>query len=466
MRGKGIALATLLCAVVAIAPSANARVGPGSLDAGFGRDGVSTVDLPGKDMAWRSAIQRDGKVVLAGVSGGHLAVVRLLQGGGVDHGFAQDGVRIVRLGATAGPTGVGIASDGSIVVGAYVESPRTYTGDRSADGVAQVAVDGLRVALVKLRPDGRFDQSFGQRGIVRTQTDAVYPADDVPIDVAVLPDGRVVVLTITGASFGYFGYPSAIALMGFTARGERDTSFGVGGVAPASYAGALPGAAELAVQRDGKLVVVANEHEVSFATFFPVFFIGQFAPWAAERYALPGDIAVFRYLSNGVPDPTFGVAGVASVDLSPGTDNVQGVALQPDGNILVHGQGLAESGFVSVMARLTSTGALDPTFGNGGRAVYRVREYSSMRDVVVQRDGRIVAAMVAYSRRTRHNSGDLIARFESDGSLDPTFGSDGMVEVPLGQALLMGVRLQGRRIIGYGAGAEGPQKFAAVAVTS
>src|SRR4051794_23755500 len=89
----------------------------GTLDASFSGDGLVTTDLGGTDAGQDVAIQADGKIVVAGSSGGSFAVARYTAAGGLDTSFSGDGLQTTDFGAAAGGTAVAIQADGRIVVG-------------------------------------------------------------------------------------------------------------------------------------------------------------------------------------------------------------------------------------------------------------------------------------------------------------------------------------------------------------
>jgi uncharacterized delta-60 repeat protein len=119
-------------------------------------------------------------------------------------------------------------------------------------------------------------------------------------------------------------------------------------------------------------------------------------------------------------DPSFGGDGRVITDPTPGRDVAGGVAIQPDGRIVV--AGTADGRFAVV--RYTVRGALDRTFGGDGIVMTRILRYAEVSGVAIQADGRIV--VVGGARRPTGGA-FAIARFRRDGTLDPTFGGDGKV---------------------------------------
>jgi len=177
-------------------------------------------------------------------------------------------------------------------------------------GTSQPTFGPNFVSLAKFTEDGAPDASFGGDGTAAAWAPGTYFATDPSI--AVQPDGKFVV-----SMWDYSGEDSTSStLVRFLANGELDPSFGSNGFAPAPFDG-LRGATDLAVQPDGKIVVVAR------------------------NFVLPGlksrSLGVGRFLSNGQPDPGFGTGGYAYLRLFPGNAWANAVAVQPDGKIVIGG---------------------------------------------------------------------------------------------------------------------------------
>jgi len=182
---------------------------------------------------------------------------------------------------------------------------------------------------------------------------------------------------------------------GWPATGDLDPSFGAGGVVttPVGGAGSI---FALALQPDGRIV-------------------------AAGQGALAHFFTIVRYLSDGTLDSGFGTGGIVQT-LPEGRANgiAFGVAVQPDGKIVVAGQVNDPSGSVLGLMRLLPDGGPDASFGTAGSVVDGA--LSGGRAVVVQGDGRIVVALAQAS----------LARYLSDGSRDPSFGTGGIATAPVG----------------------------------
>jgi uncharacterized delta-60 repeat protein len=130
-------------------------------------------------------------------------------------------------------------------------------------------------------------------------------------------------------------------------------------------------------------------------------------------------------LATGLPLSTeFGSAGKVTTDAGGSFDEVQAIKVMDDGKVVAAGTGY---GINSAVARYQSSGALDPQFGNNGQAVISIAGAASRGyDAVVQPDGKILVAGVAYNNNGV-NPDFLVIRLNADGSPDAGFGNNGKV---------------------------------------
>src|SRR5204862_950208 len=128
----------------------------------------------------------------------------------------------------------------------------------------------------------------------------------------------------------------------------------------------------IAIQRDGKIVVAGDVEGASSAT----------------------DFGLARYNSNGTLDTSFGSGGKVVRDFSGDVDEAQAMTLMPDGRIVVSGFTTDADGSPQfMMARFTTSGALDSTFGSGGKAVASYSSgFGQANAMAMLSDGSFVAA--------------------------------------------------------------------------
>ena len=142
------------------------------------------------------------------------------------------------------------------------------------------------------------------------------------------------------------------------------------------------------------------------------------------RVLLLGGLKLLRFNADGTPDTGFGTAGVATVPFNgSGFDLAQGLAVQADGRIVVAGAMSVGGQDDFALARFNTDGTLDTTFGSGGKVT---TDFAGLTDrarrVVIQPDGRLVVAGYATVGTLASPSADFaLARYNVDGSLDTTF---------------------------------------------
>jgi uncharacterized delta-60 repeat protein len=272
---------------------------------------------------------------------------------------------------------------------------------------------------------GDLDTTFDSDGKVTTH----FVHDEGARGVAVQPDGKIVAAgyAICTPCVPPFT-PHDFALARYNQDGSLDTSFGQGGKVVAGFGAPQDEAFAVALQPDGKIV----------------------AAGVAERTNDPasGDFALARFLSNGSLDPTFDVDGMVTTDFVGNADAARAVAIQPDGMIVAAGIATVLGTHDFALARYTSAGALDPTFGAGGKVTTDFdMDLDEARGLAIQQDGKLVAAGMAWI--TGQGDGPstdrfALARYGTDGSLDPGFGAGGKVTTDFtsGAAEANGVDLQ------------------------
>ncbi|MCW2973754.1 MAG: uncharacterized protein JWN72_2027 [Thermoleophilia bacterium] len=153
---------------------------------------------------------------------------------------------------------------------------------------------------------------------------------------------------------------------------------------------------------------------------------------ACDMGATGNDICLVRYDTSGALDPTFSGDGIATTSISAFAslnDSARGVALRSDGSIVIGGFIEGVTGTQLLVARYRSDGALDPSFGSG--AGYVVTDAlgtggnQEFRDLVIQEDGRVIGAGYCYVTGTSTFDGCAV-RYTDNGALDPSFDGDGV----------------------------------------
>ena len=433
-RRRSIAVVALMAAfLVSGAQTAFAgKQGAGNLDGKFGSHGkvitTFTAPLSSHITPYDSAtpethvlalgVQPSGKLIAMGfhneLGTQYYALARYIDGS-LDPTFGSGG-RVI-FGAGAGyPAGMAIQSTGRIVVAGSLDNSTTGC---QAD-----------FYLTRLTVDGAVDTTFGSDGAVATD----FGGCDAANAVTVAPDDSIAVAGATGG-----GGDVAVAL--YTADGAPVPGFGSGGRATATGLGS---GQSVVIQAGGDIVVGANNSGdfglIAFtssgaldpafgtggstSTFFGANDFGTLAQIAIRAnggiMAVGGDydgtkydIAIAGYDALGNLDPAFGTGGLVKTSLSAtGEDQAGGVAIQPDGNVVIAGWTcLTQCDFV-VGRYLAATGAPDASFGRHGIVTTDFSSGSGdlARPVLIQPDGKIVAG--GYSDALGTGDAFALARYK------------------------------------------------------
>jgi uncharacterized delta-60 repeat protein len=176
------------------------------------------------------------------------------------------------------------------------------------------------------------------------------------------------------------------------------------------------------------------------------------------------DFALARYNPNGSLDPTFSGDGKQRLSFGPRDDAATGVALQQDGKIVVVGIAEydtgAGTGEAFAVARYNPNGSLDPTFSGDGQQITKFGRYTEAFGVALQADGKIVVVgrtCVTAPSGSCSAFNFAVARYNPNGSLDPSFSGDGKQTTDFGGYLdiARAVVLEGAKILVVGAGDDG-----------
>lgn len=355
----------------------------GSLDASFGTRGKVTTDVDASEDEARALIlQPDGKIVVVGYWWNkaaelrNFALARYAADGKLDPSFGTGGKVI----ATAGSGDdyihtLALQPDGKIVVaGSFSQGPSSNS------------------VLFRYNPDGTSDANFGKGGR------RLLPRSGVSA-LIIEASGKIVV---AGPSLKEDD--SSFTLTRYNSDGSLDSAFNAASIVTIPIN--TGGETAVAVQPDGKVIVVGTSE---------------------NRFG------VRRYNPGGSLDTNFGIGGqaIATLPLATFGETAYALALQGDGKIVVAGHfARGEFDYYFALARYNSDGRLDTSFGTGGMVITSAGADGRATAVALQADGKIVMAGSA-SKRTGFDQGIdsdfALARYNPDGTSDPSFGSGSMV---------------------------------------
>ncbi len=362
----------------------------GSLDNTFGIGGKVMTPVGNNDVGANAvAIQSDGKIVTAGWSYNGIdddfAIVRYNTNGTLDNTFGTSGVVIANpSGSTDNAYSVVIQGDGKIVIAGTEELGANFD-----------------FAVQRYNSDGTIDNSFGTAGNITTD---INGGDDRVFSTALQSDGKIVV---AGISFNGTNYDFAVAR--YNTNGTLDNTFGTGGKIITSISNSDDKAYSVVIQPDGKIIVTGS-------------------CWNGSNY----DFAVVRYNTLGIPDNTFGTSGIVKTDINNSDDFAYAAALQSNGKIVVTGTSATGNGDF-IVVRYNTDGTLDNNFGTSGKAI---TDFNGNDDepyaVVINGNGKIFVA--GFSHISGSNIDIAVASYNTNGTLDNTFGTGGKVTTSVGTA--------------------------------
>ncbi len=332
---------------------------------------------------------------------------------------------------------VNVATDGSgnadfeAILGATVAAGEYITATATNSDAAYVAfTDTSELAQNVTVTDINIAPTFavGDGSVIT----AITPQFDAAYDIIIQPDGKYLVLSEVDTAA--VGTDVNIALSRFNSDGSLDTSFGTGGTVITPITADQELAGGVALQEDGKIVVA-----------------GGYSPVATL------DTIVLRYNADGTLDTSFDGDGMFDLPFTAtGYDYFTDVAVQPDGKIVAFGSADFSGNVEIIGVRLNSDGSLDPSFdGDGIRMVSLPNIVNFATAFELQSDGRIVIVGWTYDGSQR----DIFAlRLNDDASLDTSFGTGGVQYIEVGSVFSLppqddyaydvAIDAQGRIVIG------------------
>ena len=260
----------------------------------------------------------------------------------------------------------------------------------------------LRLMVARYNTDGSLDPYFGNGGIVITDVGPSMKG----MSVALQADGKIVVASGSDANF----VGPRIALVRYNTDGSLDNTFGFGGIALESIRRPVR-IKDLAIRSDGKFLVTGEGRSEDRRSETFVAILVLFEEFGFLDFTF-GDIGVLQVVPTGSTAPLM----VTANDL----------ALQTDDKIVVAGVCQRDSAPSFCLSRHNSDGSLDNTFHGNGVVVTHFDSFSAggaAKSVRIQPDGKIVAAGETVIDPI--GSVPALARFNTDGFLDSSFGSNG-----------------------------------------
>jgi uncharacterized delta-60 repeat protein len=240
---------------------------------------------------------------------------------------------------------------------------------------------------------GSLDLTFSSDG---KATASFGSGDDFANAIAYQTDGKIVV---AGKSFNGTDYD--VAILRYNANGILDNTFSQDGK-QTTPVGTLDDDAEALIIRPNGKIVIAGATLIS---------------------GFNNDFVLVQYNSDGTIDNNFGIDGIVKIDFGD-NDGANCIALHSDGKIVVAGVSGNFDFKLFAIARINSDGSLDNTFSNDGKETTQIGDYMNFaNDIAIANDGKIIVAGTAYNNNETNFA--VLVRYNIDGTIDYTFGSDG-----------------------------------------
>jgi uncharacterized delta-60 repeat protein len=315
------------------------------------------------------------------------------------HLGAEDLIALVSAGSHGMGPDISFSLDGQAVtdVGTGTDDRASWT---ALQGDGKILVAGFtnqysgtpQIDVLRYNADGTLDNSFSADG----KLTALFPSGSGGANWAGIvqqADGKIDVLALRNSN--------NLVHLRFDGSGSLDTTFSGDGVSDISLGALGLGTA------NGTKALSTGETLVSFS----------------------GGFKLAQFTADGNLDASFGGGdGITEIPLSGYSRKI---VIQDDGKILVAG---AASGHMT-LARFTSAGVLDASFNGTGYVVTTIGTSSNASSIAVQSDGKIVVGGTSHNGS---NNDFALVRYNSNGTLDPSFHSDGVLTHDAGIALAKG----------------------------
>jgi uncharacterized delta-60 repeat protein len=365
----------------------------GILDDSFGNgSGYVTLNINNNnDYGQSLAIQPDGKILLGGYcyngTYADFCIARFNSNGDLDTSFGNSG-KVIQSNSTFHDYGQSLAiqPDGKILLGGRCQG-----------------VSNTDFCIARFNSNGTLDNSFNSPNGYKIQS--INTSDDYGFSLAIQPDGKIL---LGGHCYNGGNYDFCIARFKADGSDLDTTSFGTSGKVIQLIGTSDAYGRSLAIQPDGKILLGG--------------YCSNGGNW---------DFCIARFDSYGTLDNFFGSPnGYIIQPFSSLGDNGQSLAIQPDGKILLGGYCDNGGNTDFCIARFDSYGTLDTSFGTSGKVIQPIgSSHDYGQSLVIQPNGKILLG--GYCQVV--SSDDFcIARFNSDGTLDTTFGTSGKVIQPIG----------------------------------
>jgi uncharacterized delta-60 repeat protein len=353
----------------------------GKLDKTFGNKGVTITDAGSETDALASvAIQSNGKIVAGGQTSrngiNQFALIRYTNDGIVDSSYGSQGLVITNFGNACNINSIALTTDNKVV------AVGNYNNGSAGD-----------FAIARYLKTGALDPTFNGNGEVTSN----FGNSDNAISVAIDTAGKIVV-------GGYYTDPSNnshFEIARYSTNGSLDPTFNGSGVTGTNFGNNQEYLSAIALQSNGEIIAGGNS-------------------WGGESYS---ELAFARFNANGSIDSSFGINGQTLDPMgSNDYDYLYFLTIAANGQIFSGGYTLSDNIGYFTLLRLDPNGSLDNSFASAGNLLYFYPGNSiGYLSAMVQNDGKIVVN----GATSEASIPNFLARFNPDGSSDLTYGNNG-----------------------------------------
>lgn len=397
----------------------------------FPTAGFGTIPTTNGGQARAVAVQPDGRILIGGSDGlslGRWCITRLLDDGTPDTSFGTGGTVYL----------TGLASYAQVT-------------DLAVDPQGRILATGRDVPfhVVRLLANGALDTSFGSGGHVTTSIE--YSSTSVALEL--VPNGPSDYYIVVAGQSAVRNQAFSFAVARYRSNGALDTTgfgplAGRKGTSRTGYvvdnitsASDIPQFAALAIDGSGRIVVGGNTGAVG---------------------EIDSPFVLARYTAAGALDTTFGTGGHVIDDFGVASQQLRGIAVQPDGKVLAVGRARPGSVIQTFATRYLINGSRDGSFGIGGMATTGFPiEHQPAGGIGIEAGGAITVAINHYTGESQVAS----LRFLANGQLDPSYGSGGLGTVVGSPGIaeqVLGAAIDGQgRLVAVGSSGNPVSLFAA-----
>lgn len=354
---------------------------PGDLDTTFGINGKVSNDFATRpDVAYSVIVQPDNKIILGGYMSDqysqNFAVIRYNRNGSLDTTFGNNGkFSLDTFGKYDNIRAVRLQSNGKIILGGWA-----HRFDNNKTGFA----------LIRLNTNGTLDTTFGTDGKVFIDITNGYA-----YSMKIQSDDKIIL-----GGYSWNTLNSDFTLVRINADGSIDTTFGNQGIVLTDLLSSGDDAiAAIEILSNGKILATGSSLKLGGYDF---------------------DIVLVRYNTDGSIDNTFGTNGIVRTTRP---ENNRGTAIAVDLNNKIYICGANNF----LLARYNSDGSLDNTFGTNGMSTVAFGSVSSCNSVLILENGKIMLGGYVRTAVSSLTDDAVLICFNSDGTLDNTFGNNGII---------------------------------------